>query len=305
MNIEHMKNFLIMADSESISHASRRLFIAQSALSNQLKALEKEVGAELIKRDYHSYELTESGRTFVKYAKRMVETMDQALLAVSDIQDGMTGTLRISSTPSVATGFLLEYIRENTRKYPRVKLRINECNTPEVVEKVKDGISEVGFIRTPFGNHGEFTARFLVADQMAAVYTREAYSFEREIRIRELADTPIISIYRYIEVLDAIAEHESFRINYAAQCTEVYTALSLAQLNIGIALVPYLAYKNNRRMFPELEAQVIADNECSTKCLMIYLKNRSLSAAAQNFISLIEDIQEEKEKEVNIQNNPQ
>ena len=45
MNIEHMKNFLIMADSDSISHASRRLFIAQSALSNQLKTLEKEVGA--------------------------------------------------------------------------------------------------------------------------------------------------------------------------------------------------------------------------------------------------------------------
>ena len=62
MNIEHMKNFLIMADSDSISHASRRLFIAQSALSNQLKTLEKEVGAQLIKRDYHSYELTESGK---------------------------------------------------------------------------------------------------------------------------------------------------------------------------------------------------------------------------------------------------
>ena len=96
MNIEHMKNFLIMADSDSISHASRRLFIAQSALSNQLKTLEKEVGAQLIKRDYHSYELTESGKTFLKYAKKIVETMEQAELAVSDLQDGTTGTLRIS-----------------------------------------------------------------------------------------------------------------------------------------------------------------------------------------------------------------
>lgn len=294
MNIEHMKNFLIMADSESISHASRRLFIAQSALSNQLKTLEKEVGAELIKRDYHSYELTESGRTFLKYAKKIIETMDQAMLAVSDVQDGTTGTLRISSTPSVATGFLLEYIDANRKKYPRVKLRMNECNTPEVVEKVKDGISEVGFIRTPFGNHGEFTTKFIVDDRMAAVYRKDVYTFEGDIKLGELTDMPIISIYRYIEVLDAIAEHENHRINYAAQCTEVYTALSLAQLNIGVALVPYSAYRNNRRMFPELDAQVISDRECDTKCLMIYLKNRQLSAAAQNFISLIEDIQENK-----------
>ncbi len=295
MNIEHMKNFLIMADSDSISHASRRLFIAQSALSNQLKTLEKEVGAQLIKRDYHSYELTESGKTFLKYARKIVETMEQAELAVSDLQDGTTGTLRISSTPSVATGFLMEYISENTKKYPRVKLRINECNTPEVIEKIKDGISEVGFIRTPFGNHGEFVTKFLVADQMAAVYKKGSYNFEDNFSLDLLQNMPLISIYRYTELLDAITEHRNYRIYYAAQCTEVSTALSLAQLGIGIALVPYSAYKNNMGLFTGLEAKIIGDSECGTKCLMIYLKNRSLSAAAQNFIKLIENIIESKE----------
>lgn len=294
MNIEHMKNFLIMADSDSISHASRRLFIAQSALSNQLKTLEKEVGAQLIKRDYHSYELTESGKTFLKYARKIVETMEQAELAVSDLQDGTTGTLRISSTPSVATGFLMEYISENTKKYPRVKLRINECNTPEVIEKIKDGISEVGFIRTPFGNHGEFVTKFLVADQMAAVYKKGSYNFEDNFSLDLLQNMPLISIYRYTELLDAITEHRNYRIYYAAQCTEVSTALSLAQLGIGIALVPYSAYKNNMGLFTGLEAKIIGDSECGTKCLMIYLKNRSLSAAAQNFIKLIENIIESK-----------
>jgi len=269
MNIEHMKNFLIMTDSDSISHASRRLFIAQSALSNQLKTLEKEVGAQLIKRDYHSYELTESGKTFLKYARKIVETMEQAELAVSDLQDGTTGTLRISSTPSVATGFLMEYISENTKKYPRVKLRINECNTPEVIEKIKDGISEVGFIRTPFGNHGEFVTKFLVADQMAAVYKKGSYNFEDNFSLDLLQNMPLISIYRYTELLDAIAEHRNYRIYYAAQCTEVSTALSLAQLGIGIALVPYSAYKNNMGLFTGLEAKIIGDSECGTKCLMI------------------------------------
>ena len=295
MNIEHMKNFLIMADSDSISHASRRLFIAQSALSNQLKTLEKEVGAQLIKRDYHSYELTESGKTFLKYARKIVETMEQAELAVSDLQDGTTGTLRISSTPSVATGFLMEYISENTKKYPRVKLRINECNTPEVIEKIKDGISEVGFIRTPFGNHGEFVTKFLVADQMAAVYKKGSYNFEDNFSLDLLQNMPLISIYRYTELLDAITEHRNYRIYYAAQCTEVSTALSLAQLGIGIALVPYSAYKNNMGLFTGLEAKIIGDSECGTKCLMIYLKNRSLSATAQNFIKLIENLIESKE----------
>ena len=253
------------------------------------------MGAQLIKRDYHSYELTESGKTFLKYARKIVETMEQAELAVSDLQDGTTGTLRISSTPSVATGFLMEYISENTKKYPRVKLRINECNTPEVIEKIKDGISEVGFIRTPFGNHGEFITKFLVADQMAAVYKKGSYSFEDNFSLDLLQNMPLISIYRYTELLDAIAEHRNYRIYYAAQCTEVSTALSLAQLGIGIALVPYSAYKNNMGLFTGLEAKIIGDSECGTKCLMIYLKNRSLSATAQNFIKLIENIIESKE----------
>ncbi len=290
MNTEHIKNFMIMADSDSISHASRRLFIAQSALSNQLKSIEKEVGAELIKRDYHSYELTESGKTFLKYAKRIVETLEQAETAVADLQDGTTGTLRIASTPSVATGFLMEFLKENTKKYPRVKLRMNECNTPEVIEKVKDGVSEVGFIRTPFGNHGEFVTKFIVADQMAAIYNKDEYEFGVTCSIGQLQNMPLISIYRYSELLDAIAEHKSYRINYAAKCTEVSTALSLAQLNIGIALVPYSAYKNSMKNFPSLDASIISDDECSTKCLMVYMKNKTLSATAQNFINLIDNL---------------
>ena len=152
----------------------------------------------------------------------------------------------------------------------------------------------MGFIRTPFGNHGELVTKFLVADQIAAVYKKSSYSFEHNFSLDLLQNMPLISIYRYTELLDAIAEHRNYRIYYAAQCTEVSTALSLAQLGIGIALVPYSAYKNNMGLFTGLEAKIIGDSECGTKCLMIYLKNRSLSATAQNFIKLIENIIESK-----------
>ena len=107
---------------------------------------------------------------------------------------------------------------------------------------------------------------------MAAVYKKGSYNFEDNFSLDLLQNMPLISIYRYTELLDAIAEHRNYRIYYAAQCTEVSTALSLAQLGIGIALVPYSAYKNNMGLFTGLEAKIIGDSECGTKCLMIYLK---------------------------------
>ena len=62
MDTETLRSFIVLAESESISQAARKLYIAQSALSNRLKALEKECGATLIERDYHNFRLTQSGQ---------------------------------------------------------------------------------------------------------------------------------------------------------------------------------------------------------------------------------------------------
>ena len=79
MDINNLKNFIVLAESESVSQAARKLYMAQSALSNRLRALEKECGALLIERDYHNFRLTESGRILYERALKIVVLADAAV----------------------------------------------------------------------------------------------------------------------------------------------------------------------------------------------------------------------------------
>lgn len=119
MDIETLKNFIVIAESDSISQAARKLYVAQSALSNRLKALEKECGARLIERDYHNFRLTESGRILYERAIKIAELADAAISDAHTADTGEAGTLNIAVTPSLATGILRDVLKVFRAKYPR------------------------------------------------------------------------------------------------------------------------------------------------------------------------------------------
>ena len=124
MDTEILKNFIILAESRSISEAARKLFIAQSALSNRLKALEKECGATLIERDYHNFKLTPSGNELYERAMKIVELADNAVAEVRAAESGEGGTLTLAVTPSLASGILRDFLGKYREKYPNVIVRL-------------------------------------------------------------------------------------------------------------------------------------------------------------------------------------
>lgn len=130
MDIEALRHFLVLSESESVSQAARKLYMAQSALSKQLKALEKECGALLIERDYHNFRLTESGRLLAERAVKIVELTDTAVDEVRSAETGEGGTLNIAVTPSLATGILRDILRSYRAAHPAVTVRIFEGSTP-------------------------------------------------------------------------------------------------------------------------------------------------------------------------------
>ena len=126
MDIEFLKNFMVMAECDSVSQAARKLYVAQSAMSNRLKALEKECGAELIERDHHTFRLTESGRILYERARKIVELYDATINDVRGADDGTSGTLNIAVTPSLATGVMRDALCEFNRRYPAVSVKLFE-----------------------------------------------------------------------------------------------------------------------------------------------------------------------------------
>ena len=108
MNIEYYRNFIAIVEAGSISAAAKRVAVAQPALSNQLKTLQKKFGTPLLnlKRGGHTVELTEAGCILYNKAKYICSTEDNIIKEIADCAGGFSGTLRLSLSPSMSISFI-------------------------------------------------------------------------------------------------------------------------------------------------------------------------------------------------------
>lgn len=103
MNTEFYRNFIAMVEAGGMNRAAREIHVAQPALTRQLQVLEKEYGAVLVKprKGRHTLELTEAGWILYRQARQICEADRTAHAEISALEKGLTGTLRLSLTPSL------------------------------------------------------------------------------------------------------------------------------------------------------------------------------------------------------------
>lgn len=286
MDIETLKNFIVIAESDSISQAARKLYVAQSALSNRLKALEKECGAVLIERDYHNFRLTESGRILYERALKIAELADAAIADVHTADTGEGGTLNVAVTPSLATGVLRDVLKVFRGKYPSVVVRIFEGATPSLLSRIEDGVCDIALVRTPFTQSTAYETKEVDHDRMVIL---SSDSLPSTLGYAELLSMNLILTHRYVSMLDRIAERKGLRLCAPLQCEEIATCISLAEAGLGATMIPYSTFVNHRKHGLTLNHALLADRECDTRCELVWMKSRRLSAAAANFADIVLD----------------
>lgn len=284
MDTETLRSFIVLAESESISQAARKLYIAQSALSNRLKALEKECGATLIERDYHNFRLTQSGQQLYERAQKIVELAESAIAEIKTADSGLSGTLNISATPSLATGILRDFLKRYCDKYPAVNVRVYEGATPSVLSRLEDGIADVALVRTPYTNNGMFSAQTVDNDRMMILSSQKLPS---TIDFEQLFENQLILTHRYHAMLSRIAARMGRTLKSPVACEEIATCIALTETGLGITMIPQSTYENYAAHGTTLFASLLENRECDTACELVFLKNRHISAAARNFAEIV------------------
>lgn len=281
---EILKSFIVMAESESISQAARKMYIAQSALSNRLKALEKECGAELIERDYHKFRLTQSGRFMYERAMKIVELAESTAEEIRNTDSGLSGVLNIAATPSLATGVMRDWIKRYRETYGGVEIRIYESATPDVIGRLQDGICEIALVRTPFNNDGSIETQKVGDDRMAVL---SVGPMPESIDFADMLKYPLILTHRHAAIVKGIAAHRKLTYSSPVQCEEIATCIAMCEMGLGATMIPHSTYINSAEHGSRLNCALLADRECDTVCVLARMKNRRLSAAARNFADIV------------------
>lgn len=147
MDISHLKEFTVLADTKNYWEASYRLFLNQSTLSKHIKAMERELGVPLFERTTRRVELTEFGAALLPYAQSIVRTQFEYSARLLQIQNHQRGVIAIGSLPAMAQYDITDILLAFQKEYPENSIRITEDDPKLLLELLNERQIELVFLR--------------------------------------------------------------------------------------------------------------------------------------------------------------
>lgn len=190
MNLSQLRYFLATARHGSFSAAAEELHLAQPSLSQQVRALEAELGVALFVRAGRGIALTDAGRALVPEAEQVLTGVERARDAVAEVREMRGGTLTFGTFGIAGAYGLADIIEELRRRHPSMRVRAVGQNSSEVADAVRSGTLEVGMVVLPIDDHG-LDVRPAVRDEVLYVSASEE-RVARRMSIRRLAEAPLI-----------------------------------------------------------------------------------------------------------------
>ncbi|WP_137823098.1 LysR family transcriptional regulator [Pseudomonas sp. D(2018)] len=168
MNLHHLKVFLAVAESGSISAGASRLFISQPAVTREIRDLETSIGLTLFDRRPRGVNLTEGGQRLLQYAQRIFAleaAAERDLRGFASLDDG---ELRLGASATLGSYLLPELIERFHQVHPSVAVDLAVSNTREVAAQLEDGRISLGFVEGEFDRQA-FSSHLLDRDRLLAV----------------------------------------------------------------------------------------------------------------------------------------
>ena len=147
MELRQLRYFCAVAEELSYARAARRLFIAQPALSIQVRHLEQELGVKLLLRTTRRVELTHAGSTFYTEAREILARAETAGKHAQDAAQGLIGVLRVAMLSNIATQDLGNRVRSFQSRFPGVKVTLLEATTHRQIRLILGGEVDIGLLR--------------------------------------------------------------------------------------------------------------------------------------------------------------
>ncbi len=146
INFELYRIFYVVANYSNITKASEELNISQPAISKSIKNLEEQLGGPLFVRTKKGVVLTEEGKEFYTYIKSAIEYINNAENKFTDLINLETGLIKIGINTTLTKEFLLPYLEEFHKLYPKINIEIQTNITSKLIEKLKNGLLDIVFL---------------------------------------------------------------------------------------------------------------------------------------------------------------
>jgi DNA-binding transcriptional LysR family regulator len=185
-----LRYFVAVAEELHFTRAAERLYIAQPALSEQIRRLEGELGVELLRRTTRKVELTAAGEEFLSRARRILAEADEALADASRAARGETGSIRVATGSTAGVELVPRVLRAFRTERPRAHLELRQSDWEDYSGGLRDGSVDAAFVWLPLEDDGLSFAALRVEPRVVALEAGHPLAAERELRMEQLVDEP-------------------------------------------------------------------------------------------------------------------
>lgn len=245
MELRHLRYFLAVAEELNFTRAARRLHIAQPPLTQQIKALEAELGVTLVDRSTYRIRLTPAGRAFAAEVTRILGDVRNAVLIAKRTARSAGGQVRVGFTESASFNDLVTSTFSTFRSaFADIEVSLEERQSTELAVALREGRIDVAFVRPPLKSVEGLTLHLLQEEDMvAAVPSGHALARRKSIDLRELQKEAFILYPRAVrpglaDAVVAACEAAGFKPRVEQYAPQLAATLNLVAASLGVSVVP-------------------------------------------------------------------
>lgn len=289
MEINYIKEFVILAETENFLEAADSLFISQSSLSKHIKCLETELGVPLFDRTTRRVKLNKYGHTFLEYAKQIANLQYHYTTALYNKTAHIKENINIGSIPIMAsyniTDIIMKFIQENKK----FSVNLIEGESFQLKDMLRQNKCELAFIRDINDFDNEFIHIPYTTDTLVAVLPEyHPLSNETHLQLEQLKDENFLLLQPgsvlYKICLQA-CEEAGFTPNISFTGKRAENIVDLVEKGLGVSLLmkkPIQYLSDSKVSIIDIKPEIISQVN------IYYNKNITLSTAAKHFIDCIQ-----------------
>ncbi|MCX7905366.1 MAG: LysR family transcriptional regulator [Elusimicrobiales bacterium] len=300
MNIETLKMFKDLIDTQNFTKTAELNFVTQSAVSQHMKKLEIIFKTKLFLKKNEKLELTEIGKIVYQYSSDIVSKYSEMLEKVNlNFNRSILGEVRISSIYSVGIYYLRNYIREFISLNPNIKISLNYMEWDEVIEKVIKGDADFGFLACKSVNDHNLSS-IPVADEELVLVAPVSFKIgeKNQVPLSYISSLKLVFFEKNTpsrKFIDNILKKSNVKLNITMELNNIDTIKAAVMSNTGFSILPLNSViedeKNSRLKFYRFTTPLYRP------VYMIYCKRKKFSKEVNRFLNFI--LSKKKEKNYN------
>jgi len=289
MQIESLKVYCDLIETKSFTKAAEVNKITQSAVSQQINAMERLFKSQLIERSKKKFRLTREGQVLYDYGKQITQTYDSLENRLQEIKDIISGTIRVATIYSIGLHDLPSPLKKFLKVYPAVNVHVEYRRANQVYEDVLGNVVDLGLVAYPTRDPKTEVVPLRKDTLVLICHPSHPLAKLSSIKLSQLSKQKFINFEPDIptrKAIDKVFKEHHVSVQSVMEFDNIETVKRAVEIDTGISLVPLSTI--SQEIAKQTLVEVKIDGvELVRPLAAIYKKNKVLSPAMKQFIAIL------------------